>query len=139
MDTHYEAINWALGEIHHFGRSDGALRTQLLAGAEADLKQWHAWLEAQLGNAPWLSGDRFGWADASVLPHSAAKGLASGRRQQRGLGAYLARARRGPAFRRGGRKLQPWGTAALALTRDLAALEAGLFKREYRDHTDWSG
>ena len=69
MDTHYEAINWALGEIHHFGRSDGALRTQLLAGAEADLKQWHAWLEAQLGNAPWLSGERFGWADASVLPH----------------------------------------------------------------------
>ena len=102
MDTHYEAINWALGEIHHFGRSDGALRTQLLAGAEADLKQWHAWLEAQLRNAPWLSGERFGWADASVLPHllgSEAFGL--GPAPESGLGAYLARGRERPSVQGG--------------------------------------
>lgn len=135
MDTHYEAINWALGEIHHFGRSDGALRTQLLAGAEADLKQWHAWLEAQLRNAPWLSGERFGWADASVLPHllgSEAFGL--GPAPESGLGAYLARGRERPSVQAGREEIAALGDGGASLDAVRAALEAGLFKREYRDH-----
>ena len=135
MDTHYEAINWALGEIHHFGRSDGALRTQLLAGAEADLKQWHAWLEAQLGNAPWLGGDRFGWADASVLPHllgSEAFGL--GPAPESGLGAYLARGQARPSVQAGREEIAALGNGGASLDAYRAALEAGLFKREYRDH-----
>ena len=112
MDTHYEAINWALGEIHHFGRSDGALRDQLLAGAEADLQRWYAWLEAQLGDAPWFGGESFGWADAAVLPHL--------------LGSE--------AFGLGPAPESPLGTGGASLEAVRAALEAGLFKREYRDH-----
>jgi glutathione S-transferase/RNA polymerase-associated protein len=135
MDTHYEAINWALGEIHHFGRSDGALRDQLLAGAEADLTRWYAWLEAQLGDAPWFGGEGFGWADAAVLPHllgSEAFGL--GPAPERPLGAYLARGRERPSVQAGREEIAALGTGGASLEAVRAALEAGLFKREYRDH-----
>ena len=135
MDTHYEAINWALGEIHHFGRGDGALRDQLLAGAEADLTKWYAWLEAQLGDAPWFGGERFGWADAAVLPHllgSEAFGL--GPASERPLGAYLARGRARPSVQAGREEIAALGTGGASLEAVREALEAGLFKREYRDH-----
>lgn len=135
MDTHYEAINWALGEIHHFGRSDGPLRDQLLAGAEADLRRWYGWLEHQLGAAPWFGGNTFGWADAAVLPHllgSEAFGL--GPDPDRPLGAYLARGRLRPSVVAGREEIAALGSGGASLEAVRAALEAGLFKREYRDH-----
>ena len=78
------------------------------AGAEADLKQWHAWLEAQLGNAPWLAGIVSAGPMLSYAPPLGSEAFAPGR-QKVGWAFIWRGPRRGPAFRRGGRKLQPRG------------------------------
>ena len=107
MDTHYEAINWALGKFIILGAAM-APSAPSFCRRQADLKQWHAWLEAQLGNAPWLAGTASPGPTLPYCPTSwAAKPSASGRRQKVGWALIWRGARRGPAFRRGGRKLQP--------------------------------
>ncbi|HEY2482322.1 MAG TPA: glutathione S-transferase family protein, partial [Caulobacteraceae bacterium] len=72
MDTHFEAINWALGEIGWFRRAEGNLADTLRANAARQTKGFHGWLERQLGERTWFNGATFGWGDLAVVPFVAA-------------------------------------------------------------------
>jgi glutathione S-transferase len=137
VDTHFEAITWALSEIRNFGRAEGAEAARLEAAAAGELERWYVWLERQLGGQEWFNGAGFGWGDLCVVPfvngacsfgHNPPSGSA--------LARWLGRANARDSVRR-------VGEAAAAVSMDGAsagmaavrrALEAGLFKREYRDH-----
>jgi len=70
-----------------------------------------------------------------VLPHllgSEAFGL--GPAPESPLGTYLARGRARPSVQAGREEIAALGTGGASLEAVRAALEAGLFKREYRDH-----
>lgn len=139
MDTHYEAINWGLGEIAFFGRAEGERAEALQAKAAEQTRAWYAWLTQQLGDAEWFNGDAFGWGDLSVIPYlngSAGFGLAP---EPGPLADWMARANARPsvaevsaaaaAMSMGGSDAARAGMAAV---REM--LERGEFKREYRDH-----
>jgi glutathione S-transferase len=68
-DTSLEAINWGLMEIRFFRRAEGALAEQMMSGAGAQLAAVWDRLESELDGRPWLSGERFGRADASLVMH----------------------------------------------------------------------
>lgn len=131
-DTHYEAINWGLGEIRFFGRGGPVLGEQLRQSAILQTGHIHAWLQAALGEKVWLVGDSFGWADLSAAPFVAMSDM-FGIPPQPGstLAAWLARVRQRPAVA---------ATVAEAMA-SLPQMETvgeylrtGLFKREFRDH-----
>lgn len=67
-DTHYEAINWAIGEIKWFKRAEGAEAERLLAAAKHQTKQIQNWLATKLGSQPFFNGDNPGYADFAVAP-----------------------------------------------------------------------
>jgi glutathione S-transferase/RNA polymerase-associated protein len=131
-DTHYEAINWGLGEITRFGRAEGALKDELVAKARAQIGGIQAWLARQLGTADWFNGSAFGRGDLSVVPYangSARFGIAPGAASP--LGRWLARvnARASVALTH-----EEANASVASLANVAEALEKGLFKREYRDH-----
>jgi glutathione S-transferase len=68
LDTHYEAINWALGEIDAFKRAEGAEADRLRAAAKEQTFQIQEWLTTKLGDKPFFSGTEFGYADIAVAP-----------------------------------------------------------------------
>jgi len=139
MDTHYEAINWGLAEIAHFGRATGAAADALKARAAQQTHRWQAWLSSQLGDAPWFNGAHFGWGDLAVIPYlngSAGFGLAPEpgpltewmtRANERASVAQVSAA--AAAMAMGGTDAARAGMAAVR-----QMLERGEFKREYRDH-----
>jgi glutathione S-transferase/RNA polymerase-associated protein len=140
MDTHYEAINWALGEIAFFGRATGAAAEALQAKAAEETRAWQAWLTARLGDGPYFDGDAFGWSDLSVIPYlngSAGFGLAP--EPGTPLSDWMARVNERDSVRAvteaaaalsmGGSEEAKAGMSAVR-----AMLERGEFKREYRDH-----
>jgi glutathione S-transferase len=135
MDTHFEAINWGLGEVRNFRRADGALAERIETRAGEQSQGYFAWLERQLGNRAWFNGDAFGWGDIAVVPYLNGS-RAHGHRPPAGpLADWLERANARPsvaattqnvvAMLKGG-GVDMNGVAQL--------LEQGLFKREYRDH-----
>ncbi|KAK5049842.1 hypothetical protein LTR84_003960 [Exophiala bonariae] len=66
-DTHYEAINWGLGEVNSFERAEGEAAEKLRRQAEHQIRQVHGWLAEQLGtDREWFVGGAFGWADLCV-------------------------------------------------------------------------
>ena len=67
-DTHYEAINWAIGEIKWFERAKGDEADKLLNKAFEQTKQIQAWLTEQLGEKDFFNGDHLGYADICVAP-----------------------------------------------------------------------
>ena len=132
MDTHYEAINWALAEIGWFGRAKGDLADDLRATAARQTAALLAWLSEQLGERTWFNGEAFGWGDLSVVPFVAASaGMGNSPALGSPLAAWLARATARPSVSQ---------TLAEAATFDRDAFNVaelvaqGLFKREYRDH-----
>jgi glutathione S-transferase len=68
-DTHYEAINWGLGELRFFERAPGALGEKLRRRAKEQIRDLHRWLERLLGDATWLNGQQFGWGDLAAAPY----------------------------------------------------------------------
>jgi glutathione S-transferase len=48
-DTHYEAINWGLGELRFFERAPGALGEKLRRRAGEQIRDLHCWLAKQTG------------------------------------------------------------------------------------------
>lgn len=136
MDTHFEAINWGLSEVRHFKRVEGAEAERVFARAGEQLAGWFAWLDAQLGERDWFNGAQFGWGDLSVLPYvNGAAGFGFAPQSSR-LQDWAERANQRPS-------VVPVVAAAAAVAFDSEAvsleavhqaLEAGLFKREYRDH-----
>jgi glutathione S-transferase/RNA polymerase-associated protein len=137
MDTHYEPINWGLGEIHFFQRAKGDLAKQLGERAAAQAAAWRRWLERQLGDRTWFDGARFGRADLSVVPYlNGSRGF--GMEPERGsrLAAWLARANERPAVAQTASEAAAFltGGAGGGMGQIAELLAKGLFKREYRDH-----
>ncbi|MEM1434200.1 MAG: glutathione S-transferase family protein [Pseudomonadota bacterium] len=136
MDTHYEAINWGLSEIVHFRRAEGAAADALLEQARGQLDGWFRWLTAELGDRTWFNGDRFGWGDLAVLPYLNGSAGFDCRPTQPALVDWMARANDRDSVRPVVAAAQAVGmdSDAVSLEAVHAALEQGLFKREYRDH-----
>lgn len=67
-DTHYEAINWGLGELRFFKRG-GDQAAALRASAGKDTAAIQNWLQSQICDSGWLTGDQFGWADLVAVPY----------------------------------------------------------------------
>ncbi|MGE4322638.1 MAG: glutathione S-transferase family protein [Sphingobium sp.] len=131
-DTHWEAINWGLGELRFFKRGEGTSAPALRAAAERQVAQMHRWLEGLLGDAPWLTGDRFGWGDLSAIPYVAMSkmfGIAPAAGSP--LAAWLERARARPSVALTVREAMdtlPGMEGVAALVR------SGAFQRQFRDH-----
>ena len=134
MDTHFEAINWGLSELAWFGRAEGELRETLTRRAAEQTQGLYAWLERQLGDRQWFNGDRFGWADLSVLPYvNGAVGHGNPPAAGSKLADWLGRANARPAV--AATTEEAAVLARASAMGDVAALvRQGLFKREYRDH-----
>ena len=132
MDTHFEAINWGMGELTWFRRAEGALADTIRGAAQAQTEGYFKWLEGQLGDRPWFNGDSFGWGDLSVVPYVNGS-LGVGFPPERGskLSDWLGRANARESVSKCNDDIQhmqlPMGDAA-------KLVEQGLFKREYRDH-----
>ena len=131
-DTHYEAINWGLGEITRFGRAEGALKAALVAKAREQIGGIQSWLGRQLGAADWFNGTAFGWGDLSVAPYM----QASARFDivpdaHSALGRWLRRINARPSVAQTHAEAN---ASAGSLVNVAEAIEKGLFKREYRDH-----
>jgi glutathione S-transferase/RNA polymerase-associated protein len=132
MDTHYEAINWGMGELDWFRRADGALGETLRANAARQTQGFYAWLERQLGGRDWFNGPSFGWADVAAAPFVAAS-AAMGHRPpaESRLAAWLDRVLARPSVAETNAEARGFNTAGSGVAE---AVAAGLFKREYRDH-----
>jgi len=134
MDTHYEAINWAISEIRAFKRAEGAKAEELLAAAGRQLGGFYAWLEKQLGDREWFNGDSFGWGDLAVIPYlNGSRGHGFPVPEGTKLAAWMARANARPSVAATtAEAVEMAKVAPMTSVADL--LEKGLFKREYRDH-----
>ncbi len=137
LDTHFEAITWGLSEIRNFRRASGELAAAMEARAGEQLAGWYRWLEAELGSRPWFNGADFGWGDLCVVPFvNGAVGF--GHRPAAGtrLADWLARANARPSVATCAQAAAAVGfdSPAISLDAVYAAMEQGLFKREYRDH-----
>lgn len=136
MDTHYEAINWGLGEVHFFRRAAGDVAQALTARATAQAGSWRRWLERQLGERPWFGGERFGRGDLSVAPYlNGSRGFGIEPEPGSRLAAWLARANERPSVAATAAEAATFLVGAAGGMGAVAdAVTKGLFKREYRDH-----
>jgi glutathione S-transferase/RNA polymerase-associated protein len=132
-DTYYEAINWAVFEITAFGRATGDLAAQLLARAEKQTAGVNAYLERQIGDAPYFNGDTFGWADLSVAPFVNAAAL-TGRppAPKSHLAAWLDLVSRRPSVAHVMKQATESLNGGMQAIGEL--ISSGRFVREYRDH-----
>lgn len=132
MDTHYEPINWGLGELRWFKRAEGERARVIEARGAGQARDFYAWLERQLGESEWFCGDTFGWADLSVIPYiNGSAGLGVGPEAGSKLGRWQARANARPSVAKTAQAAAD-SIKGMALVGD--AVKQGLFKREYRDH-----
>jgi glutathione S-transferase len=132
MDCHYEPINWGLGELNNFKRATGELKDRIMARAGEQIAGLHAWLERELGDREWFNGDNFGWGDLSVVPYingSAGSGFTPPKGSK--LEAWHKRAMGRSSVSTSAQE----AVDSISGMQDVSgAVEAGLFKREYRDH-----
>lgn len=132
MDCHYEPINWGLGELNNFKRATGELKDRIMARAGEQIAGLHAWLERELGEREWFNGDSFGWGDLSVVPYingSAGSGFTPPKGSK--LEAWHKRAMGRSSVSTSAQE----AVDSVSGMQDVSgAVEAGLFKREYRDH-----
>lgn len=131
-DTHYEAINWGLGEIGWFGRATGAKADEMRNLAAGQTSRIHSWLTRQLGSDDWFNGASFGWGDLSVVPYvNGSAGFGNGPDEGTPLGRWLARTNARPSVAQTAKEARDSIAGMQVLSN---VLEQGLFKREYRDH-----
>lgn len=132
MDTQVEAISWGLGELNFFRRAEGDLKTRIEEAARAQVEAFHHWLQGELADRPWFNGETFGWGDLSVIPFL------------NGLSGFGLLPAEGSSLRRWFDKVNLRDSVAETraessasiegMRRVDAAVKAGLFKRQYRDH-----
>ena len=136
MDTHFEAINWGLGEIRAFKRATGELAETIEARAAEQSQGYFAWLERQLGDRDLFNGDSFGWGDIAVVPYlNGSRGHGHHPPAGTKLAAWLERVNQRPSVAATVKDITDMLAGGGAAMTDVAALvEQGLFKREYRDH-----
>jgi glutathione S-transferase/RNA polymerase-associated protein len=132
MDTHFEPINWAMGELNWFRRAEGVLADTLRSKAAEQTRGFYAWLERELGDREWFNGAAFGWGDLSVVPYvNGSVGVGHPPAEGSKLGAWLARVNARPSV---AQTAQESRQINIGDTNLAALVEQGLFKREYRDH-----
>jgi len=132
MDTHFEAITWGLGELRFFKRGDDALRKHIEVNAGKQIAGFMAWLEAELDDSDWFNGHTFGRADLSVIPYlNAADGFGFTPPTGSKLAAWVARANERDSVSQTDAESRASITGMQMVS---AAVESGLFKRQYRDH-----
>jgi len=136
MDTHYEAINWGLGEVRNFKRATGALAEAIEARAAEQTAGYFTWLERQLEARDWFNGEAFGWGDIAVVPYlNGSRGHGHHPAVGGRLADWLARVNQRPSVAATVKDITDMLAAGGAGMTDVAKLvEQGLFKREYRDH-----
>jgi glutathione S-transferase/RNA polymerase-associated protein len=131
-DTHYEAINWGLGELAWFRRAEGELAERLKARAAEQTRGLVLWLERQLGQAAWFNGEDFGWGDLAVVPpvgNTVAFGL--GAALSPSISAWFERARSRHSVAETLEEARAFVLSPRAATQ---ARASGVFRRQYRDH-----
>lgn len=130
-DTHYEAINWGLGEVRFFARG-AAVADRLRKSAGEDIAAIHSWLEARISPSGWLNGPEYGMADIAVVPFvTMSQILSFPPADGSPLNGWLERVMQRPAV------AQTIGEAAEAVAGMVhyhGLLEAGGFRRQFRDH-----
>jgi glutathione S-transferase len=132
MDTHFEPINWAMGELNWFRRAEGLLGEQLRGKAAEQTRGFYAWLERQLGDRDWFNGAAFGWGDLSVAPYvNGSVGVGHPPAEGSRLAAWLARVNARPSVAQTAQESRQINIGDTNLAQ---LVEQGLFKREYRDH-----
>ena len=134
MDTHYEPINWGLGEVRAFRRATGSLAEAIEQRAAEQTQGFFRWLEGQLGDRPWFNGETFGWGDLAVIPFlNGAAGQGHPPPEGSKLAAWQARANARPSVADTTAEIAAMARGA-AMPNVAELVEKGLFKREYRDH-----
>jgi glutathione S-transferase len=131
-DTHYEAINWGIGEINWFRRAEGALKDTLLAAATEQTARIQAWLARQLGDGTWFNGASFGWADLSVAPYlNRSFHYGIGPAPDSALDRWLRRIKERPSV---AQTFTEFEGAKAGMANAAERLASGQMRREYRDH-----
>jgi glutathione S-transferase len=132
MDTHYEPINWGLGELRWFKRAEGERARVIEARAAGQARGFYTWLERHLGDADWFNGETFGWGDLSVIPYiNGSTGLGIGPEADSKLGRWQSRANARPSV---AKTAQAAADSIKGMAMVGEAVKLRLFKREYRDH-----
>ncbi|HXK25901.1 MAG TPA: glutathione S-transferase family protein [Myxococcota bacterium] len=137
MDTHYEPINWGLGEIHFFRRATGELAKRLGERAAEQAASWRRWLESQLGESPWFNGASFGWGDLAVAPYlNGSRGFGIEPARGSRLADWLERATARPSVAATAAEAAAFlrGAAGGGMGEVADLVAKGQFRREYRDH-----
>jgi glutathione S-transferase len=136
MDTHYEAINWGLGEVRNFKRATGELAEAIEKRAAEQTQGYYSWLERQLGDRQWFNGETFGWGDIAVVPYlNGSRGHGHHVPAGAKLAAWLERVNERPSVIATVKDITDMLAGDGLQMRDVAEMvEKGLFKREYRDH-----
>lgn len=138
MDTHYEAINWGLSEIHFFGRATDEVADSLLSNASQQINGWFSRLESELGERQWFNGEDFGWGDLSVIPYiNGSAGFDIRPTEGSALANWVARVNARESVKKVNGQLTKMNQGqdqgqVMAMVKQ--AIDQGLFKREYRDH-----
>jgi glutathione S-transferase/RNA polymerase-associated protein len=135
LDTHFEAITWGLSEIRNFRRASGAEAAMMEAKAEAQIRGYYSWLERQFAGKAWLNGEAFGWGDLVSVPY--VRGAVNfGFAPSTGslLADWLARAEARPSVAATQKEAADLIARGMNMGDVAKLVEAGLFKREYRDH-----
>jgi glutathione S-transferase len=131
-DTQYEAITWGLSEIAWFRRAEGEQADAMRKTAGEQIGRLNAWLDRQLGDAPWFGGEAFGWADLCAAPFvegAARSGFPPADSSRLAIWLDQVRARPSVAV-----TFDQARQALVALSQVASVVESGLFKRQYRDH-----
>jgi len=130
-DTHYEAINWGLGEIRFFGRgADKADSLRSVAARETAALQ--CWLETHIGAGGWMTGERFGWADLAAVPYvTMSQIFGFSPDPQSKLNAWLGMVTKRPAV---AMTIDEASAAVAGMAQYSGLLAAGGFRRQFRDH-----
>ncbi len=132
MDTHFEPINWGLGELRWFKRAEGERARTIEAHASSQARGIYEWLTRQLGDREWFNDARFGWADLSVVPYlNGARGNGIGPSEGSPLAAWLRRANERASVKK---SAEAAAASLQAMSQVAGAVQSGMFKREYRDH-----
>ncbi len=133
VDTQMEAIHWGLMELHVFKRAEGALAETLDARARAQIDGIHGWLERQLGEKTWFSGEVCGRADIAVQTQCLnASTFGVEPPEGSAFAAWLARMNARPHVARANAQALESARAVAEGLPDI--VRSGAFKRQYRDH-----
>ena len=136
MDTHFEAINWGLGEVRAFKRATGDLAEAIEKRAAEQTQGYFTWLERQLGEREWFNGDSFGWGDIAVVPYlNGSRGHGHHAPAGSRLAGWMERVNERPSVAATVKDITDMLAGGAPGMSEVAKLvEQGLFKREYRDH-----